>query len=318
MTRRHIRIEVNNAVFSLPYHVAQERGFFGDEELQVDLIPAGSGRDRDKEVPETPIEDHRAVKSYGWHEGIEAGEFSLYRACEWGQIRRTQDSRQGARVISKRAAVATQAIVVRGDAPYNVPADLHGVLVAVNMHAGSHYVTLALLEGSLARNEIRPGHVGGPRQRLRFLEDGRVGAAALMEPWITVAVTRGHKIICEAFYEGAEVGVPSLDPDAYAGVDRAIRRAVDSINESIRPYLKYMIREVPKEIAALGEDDFYPGRFRYVYPRPYTAEEYDRIYTWMVDRDLLSPESRFDAIVDGRLGACGPSPHAGDRAADRG
>ena len=203
------------------------------------------------------------MKSYGWHEGIEHGEFCMYRACEWGQIRRTQDSREGARVISKRAAVATQAIVVRGDSPYTVPADLHNVLVGVNMHAGSHYVTLALLEGYLKRHEIRPGHVGGPKQRLRFLEDGKLGAAALMEPWITVAVKRGHKIICEAFYEGAEVGVPSLDPEGYASIDRAIRSAVDSINDSIEPYLKYMIREVPKEIAELSEGDFYLGRFRY-------------------------------------------------------
>ena len=298
-----MKIEVNNAVFSLPYHVAQQEGFFRDEGIEVELIPAGSGRDRDKDVPREPIEDHAAVKSYGWHEGIEKGEFSMYRACEWGQIRRTQDSQEGVRVISKRAAVATQAIVVRGDSPYNVPADLHNVLVGVNMHAGSHYVTLALLEGYLQRDEIRPGHVGGPKQRLEFLENGKLGAAALMEPWVTVAVKRGHKIICEAFYEGAEVGVPSLDPEGYASVDRAIRTAVDRINAGIEPYLKYMISEVPKDIAELNEDDFYLGRFRYVYPRPYTAEEYERIYEWMVGWDLLSPESRFEAIVDGRISA---------------
>ena len=298
MPRKNLKIEVNNAVFSLPYHVAQEKGFFREEALDVELIPAGSGRDRDTEVPEKPIEDHKVVTSYGWHEGIEAGEYEMYRACEWGQIRRTQDSREGTRVISKRAAIATQAIVVRGGSPYNVPADLHNVLVGVNMHAGSHYVTLALLAGYLKRDEIRPGHVGGPKQRLRFLEDGKLGAAALMEPWITVAVKRGHKIICEAFYEGAEVGVPSLEPEGYASVDRAIRRAVDSINEGLEPYLAYMIAEVPKEIAALSEADFYLGRFRYVYPRPYTPEEYERIYEWMVGWDLLSPESRFEVIVD--------------------
>ena len=71
------RIEVNNAVFSLPYHVARERGIFTAEGLDVTLVPAGSGRDRDKEVPDKPIEDHTQVKSYGWHEGIEKGEFSM-------------------------------------------------------------------------------------------------------------------------------------------------------------------------------------------------------------------------------------------------
>lgn len=129
MSDSAVKIEVNNAVFSLPYHVALEEGYFADEGIDVQLMPAGSGRDRDKEVPDTPIEDHTAVRSYGWHEGIEHGEFSMYRACEWGQIRRTQDSNEGARVVAKRAAVATQAIVVSGDSPYNIPSDLHDVIV---------------------------------------------------------------------------------------------------------------------------------------------------------------------------------------------
>lgn len=293
------RIEVNNAVFSLPYHVAQERGIFKAEGLDVTLIPAGSGRDRDKEVPDKPIEDHTQVKSYGWHEGIEKGEFSMYRACEWGQIRRTQDSCQGARVVTKRAAVATQAIVAAGNSPYNIPRDLRNVLIGVNMHAGSHYSALQLLGGSmLGKNEVRVGHVGGPKQRLRFLEEGKIGAAALMEPWITVAVKRGHKIVCEGFYDGAEVAVPSLAPDTYARIDRSVRKAVDVINQDLRPFLKYMIGEVPSDICKLTESDFYLGRFRYLYPRPYTREEYDYVYNWMVDWGLLSPESTYEKIVD--------------------
>ena len=303
------RIEVNNAVFSLPYHVAQERGIFAAEGLDVTLVPAGSGRDRDKEVPDRPIEDHTQVKSYGWHEGIEKGEFSMYRACEWGQIRRTQDSCQGARVVTKRAAVATQAIVVAGNSPYNIPRDLRNVLIGVNMHAGSHYSALQLLGGSLlAKNEVRVGHVGGPKQRLRFLEEGKIGAAALMEPWITVAVKRGHKIVCEGFYDGAEVAVPSLAPDTYARIDRSVRMAVDVINKDLRPFLKYMMREVPADICKLTENDFYLGRFRYLYPRPYTREEYDYIYNWMVDWGLLSSDSTYDKIVDRQfVAAAGPA-----------
>jgi len=135
------------------------------------------------------------------------------------------------------------------------------------------------------------------------LEEGKIGAAALMEPWITVAVKRGHKILCEAFYEGAEVIVPSMNPDAYAKIDRAVRQAVDKINEGIEPYLGYMIREVPEDIAKLEPSDFFLGRFRYVYPRPYSPDEYERIYNWMVGWGLLAPESRFEAIVGKQLTA---------------
>ena len=298
------RIEVSNAVFSLPYHVAKEEGYFADEGYDVELVPAGSGRDRDKEVPEQPIEDHRLVKSYGWHEGIEKGEFCMYRACEWGQIRRTQDSTRNVRVISKRAAVATQAIVVRGDSACNVPQDLRGRTVAVNFHAGSHYITLSMLGGSMnSKSEVRAVHVGGPRQRLRFLEEGKVEAAAVMEPWITVAVRKGCKIICEAFYEGAEVATPDVNPEMYAAINRAINRAVEKINEDIRPYLKSMIREVPPDMAMLTEQDFYLPRFRYVAPRPYTREEYEHLYDWMTGWELLDPGSGYDRIVSVKTAA---------------
>src|SRR5688572_6219687 len=301
---RKTRIEVSNAVFSLPYHVALEEGYFADEGYDVELVPAGSGRDRNREVPERPIEDHRAVKSYGWHEGIEKGEFCMYRACEWGQIRRTQDSARNVKVVSKRAAVATQAIVVRGDAPYNVPQDLRGRSVAVNFHAGSHYITLSMLGGSMnGKDEVRAVHVGGPRQRLAFLEEGRVDAAALMEPWITVAAKRGLKIICEAFYEGAEVATPDVDPDMYAAITRAVMRAIERINADIRPWLKYLIREVPETLVPLTAADFYLQRFRYVAPRPYTREEYEHLHDWMVSWGLLDSDSDYDAIIDRQIAA---------------
>jgi NitT/TauT family transport system substrate-binding protein len=302
VTLAKTRIEVSNAVFSLPYHVALEESYFADEGYEVELVPAGSGRDRDREVPERPIEDHRKVKSYGWHEGIEKGEFCMYRACEWGQIRRTQDSERDVKVVAKRAAVATQAIVVRGDAPYNVPQDLRGRSVAVNFHAGSHYITLSMLGGSMnGRDEVRAVHVGGPRQRLAFLEAGRVDAAALMEPWITVAAKRGLKIICEAFYEGAEVATPDVDPAMYAAITRAVMKAVGKINVDIRPYLKYLIREVPESLARLTADDFYLPRFRYLAPRPYTREEYEHLRDWMVGWGLLGPDSDYDAIIDRQI-----------------
>jgi len=249
-----------------------------------------------------PEADPLQVNPFWRHAPFEEQATASFNACEWGQIRRTQDSAMSVKVISKRAAVATQAIVVRADSPCNVPQDLSGRTVAVNFHAGSHYITLSMLGGSMnEKREVRAVHVGGPRQRLRFLEEGKVEAAAVMEPWITVAAKKGHKIICEAFYEGAEVATPDVDPEMYAAINRAINKAVKRINADIRPYLKYLIREVPADVAKLAVEDFYLPRFRYVAPRPYTREEYEHLHDWMVGWDLLDRESGYDRIVGAKL-----------------
>lgn len=294
------KVELNNAVFSLPDIVAKSEGYFEQEGLDVELV-LPKKRQEMLAAPAAPMTEHAAIQSFLWHEGIEKGEFLVYHACEWGQMRRTQDTATGAKVITKRAAVSTQAIIVRGDAPYNVPQDLANVEVAVNFHAGSHYITLGMLAGFMSRDEVKTIHIGVPNQRFRAVLDGRVKAAAVMEPWISLAERMGMKVICEAFYNGLEVADTSVDEQIFTGLHRAHIKAVDKIREDITPWLKHLIDEVPRNLFDFKAEHLHLPRLRYNYPEPYTPEEFSRTQQWMSEWGLIRSDSTWDKLVDVRV-----------------
>ncbi len=298
MALKKIVSETSSPIFSLPYFVARDEGYFAEEGLELELVRKGQ-----REATITPIEDHRLISSFSGISPFEKGEASLYRACEWGQIRRSYDSQVGGQVISKRAAVGSQAIFVRPDDPANHPQDLANRSVAVNFHHGSHYIGIQSLEGFLDKDEINIVHIGGPKERFEALRDGKVDAAAVMEPWITVAEKLGYKLIVEAFYVGSEIASPDLDPDTYDAIQRAVTKAVHKINEDPKPYLHYLIADVPEDITPLTPEDFRRDRLRYIEPAPYPIEQFQRTYNWMVAWDLIAEDADFTQIVDNRIPA---------------
>jgi NitT/TauT family transport system substrate-binding protein len=128
-----------------------------------------------------------------------------------------------------------------------------------------------------------------------------VDAIAVMEPWITVAQKLGYKILAEAHYVGLEIGSPALDPDSLNAVNRAVSRAARKITADPYPYVHYLIADVPPDVVSLAPADFSRNRLRYVDPEPYSQEDFERTYSWMVSWGLIEPDSSFGQIVDNRV-----------------
>jgi NitT/TauT family transport system substrate-binding protein len=207
----------------------------------------------------------------------------------------------GGQVISKRSAVVSQAIIVRGDSPDIHPQDLRNVPIAVHFHAGSQYMTLQMLEGFLSRNEIKLVHIPVSAQRYKALLKGMVDAITVPEPWISLAEKQKCKLICEAFCVGSEVASPDIKPEIYAAINRAIEKAVRLINRDKKKYLRYFIADIPRGMGALKPEDFHLARLHYVNPAPYPREEFQRAYEWMLSWNLIKPDASFKALVDNRI-----------------
>ncbi|MFC4563626.1 ABC transporter substrate-binding protein [Nocardiopsis mangrovi] len=293
MPRKRVTMELMSLIFSLPQLVAADEGFYAEEGIDVDFVPKGYA-----DTGVSYLDDHELVSAFGAaRSNFENGAADLYRACEWGQIRRSHDTAVGGRVVSKRAAVGSQAILTRPGSPLVHPQDLANREVAVNFHHGSHYLALQALEGFLPREEIKVVHAGGPQQRFEALRDGRVDAAALMEPWITVAEKQGYRLLAEAFYVGSEIASPHVDPETFEALNRAVVKAVRKLNDDPRPYLHHLIGEVPDEIGKPAPEDFPIGRLRFVDPEPYPEEQFQRTYDWMVGWGLIKDDSSYGGLV---------------------
>jgi|GEM_PF-67685 len=289
------------AVFSLPWLVARDEGFFAAEDIEVEFVRSPK-REAKLERREHRINDPKQVDSIGVHVLFETGEAQFQRGCEWGQIRRAYDSRCGGLIVSKRAAVVCQAILVRPDSPYVHPRDLSGVEVAVHFHAGSHYLTLQMLEGFLPRDSIQVAHIPVTSHRVKALLEGQVEAITVAEPWISFAEKQQCKLISEAYCLGSEVAAPEIDAGVYQAVERAIKKAVRLINADKKKYLHYLIADIPPDVGALAPEDFHLPRLRYVDPAPYPLEEFEQACRWMLSWGLIEPNAAFEQVVDNRIG----------------
>lgn len=196
--------------------------------------------------------------------------------------------------------------MVRPDSPHNYPGTLGNKPVAVQFHAGSHYVALRLLEGYLPEEKLKLVHYGSPQQRFEAMWNGEVDACAVMEPWIALGEKLGCKVLCEGHYLGAENASDDMDPETFAAINRAVAKAVAMLNADKRKYLHYLIDD-PRHAAALTKyggltpEDFHLPRLRYTTATPYTDEIVEDTYNWMVRWGLISRVACTADLVDNRL-----------------
>ena len=296
MTKK-ISVEDRIAVFNLPWMVARDEGLLEKEGLEVSFI-----RPSDQYVQRPQHQtDHNAVESFQSHSPFEEGSTDLFNACEWGQIKRSADSKTGGAIVAKRPSVAVQGLYSLPGSSIYVPQDLRNKPVGVSFHNGSHYATLQMLEGFLERKEINLIHLHTPQQRYEALMNGEVVSSCLIQPWITLAEKNGYTRITETFYYGSDIGSQALDAETYEAIARVMREAVRRINANKVKYLHYFIREVPPELGTLTPEDFDLTRLRYIDPAPYPKEEFDKTYEWMVGWGLVEADTPFESLVDNRI-----------------
>lgn len=298
LSRTKLVVESAEAVLGLHWFVARDHTA-RDEGLDIEIVTPGIKTKFDWTDPRS--RDHHLVSSTNYQKAFEQGKCDIYRACEWGQIRRTYDNPRGP-IVARRPTMVYQGIFVRPDSPINATINLAGKSVGVQFHQGSHYSTLAMLEGFVRREDIRVVHAGMVQERYEALMSGEVDAATLMEPWVSLAHKNGCKEIVATFYQGTENAREDMDPEVWEAALRAVRKAVKLLNTDKKKYIHYMLEEIPEKYSSqLSVEDFYLPRLRYVDPAPYTKEEFDRAFNWMLTWDLVGADAKYEGLVCNKI-----------------
>jgi len=291
------QVAIMNAVHDLPVLVARDAGFFRDEGLDLEFVttPGMAQTTTSHFVKFDSVFDRPLDSVYN------EGGIDQYRMCEWGIMKRAveADSQglRGRKIVALGASMSMFAVVVSRDSGYYEPEMLKDKPIAVTPNNGSEFTTLKMMEGFLAPEHVKRIHAGSMLKRLEAVRDGRIAAASVMEPWISVAQKWGLRILIESHSTRAEAAGDELDGPTLAKMFRAQARAVELLEKDPAPYAHYLARETG---GLLQPHELQTWRLLHAAPQPYTRERFDDTYNWTVKWNMTVPGATYENTVDNR------------------
>ena len=291
------KVAVMNAVHDLPVLVARDKGYFKDEGLDLEFVttPGMAQVTTSHSVKFDSVFDRPLDSVYN------EGGIDQYRMCEWGIMKRAVEADtqglRGRRIVALGASMSKFAIVVARDSKIYEPEMLKDKPIAVTPNNGSEFTTLKMIEGFLEPSHVQRTNIGSMLKRLEAVRDGKVAAASLMEPWISVAQKWGMRILIESHSTRAEAAGDDLDGATLKKMFRAQARAVEVIEKDPTPFAHYLSCETG---GLIQPEELQTWRLLHAAPQPYTRERFDDTYNWTMKWNMTVPGATYENTVDNR------------------
>jgi NitT/TauT family transport system substrate-binding protein len=293
-----VRASMMNAIHDLPLLVARDEGFFRDEGLDVEILKTpGSGQHN---------ADHQALRDDIFKRTMEKlydeGQCDQFRMCEWGIMKRAVESNldsglRRAKIVALGSAMSSFAIVTDPKLGIYEPEQLKNEPIAVSPYNGSHFTMLKMMEGFIKRDEIKIVNMGTHRERLDALRAGKVKAASLQEPWISVAEAQGCRVLIESRSTRSEAAGDEMDGPTLRKMFKAEMHAAEAIQKHPEKYAHYIVEEAG---GLIGLEDLKLSRILNAPPTPYTRDRFNDNYNWTLAWGLVPPGATYENTVDNR------------------
>lgn len=219
-----LRVAVLPILDALPMHVALEKGYFAEENLEVELVPVNSGPERDQLMQSGQID---------------AMINEIVSVLFYNQAQTEVVIVRFARAATPESPVFS--IVAAAGSGIESVEDLAGVEIGISEATVIEYMTDRVLQNAgLSPEEINTVAVPRIPDRLALLQSGELHAATLPDPVTGLAVLDGATVIIDDSTlpeVGTSVITFNLDtveekPEAVRGFLAALEKAVADLNSS--------------------------------------------------------------------------------------
>lgn len=279
----NITIGIMPDVDSIPFIIAQEKGYFKEEGIEVTISPFKSAVDRDSALQsgnlDGTISDMLAVAF------AKSGGFDV--------------------TITSLTSGSYKLVVNQNETAPTIE-ELKGKDVAISKNTIIEYVTdRIMIAGGLVPQDINKIFIPQIPTRLEMLQNGKISAATLPEPMATIAVKNGGRILNSSDQLGISPGVMIFTTKAVGEKEKEIRAMYRAYNKAI----DYLAHE-PMEnyIDVLIEKGGFPSSVKgaLVLPKYQKAaapkgKDVEECMKWLQDRQLIPKIYSFQEVVDDRF-----------------
>lgn len=281
-----VRVAVLPIMDALPMYVADEEGFFAEQNVNVEFVPVTSAPERDQIIQagqaDAMINEVLSTLFYNEQENqITTVRYARVATPEFPQYY----------------------VLASGASGITTPDGLTGQEIGISQGTIIEYVTDRLLQAEgLAADEIMTVAVPGISDRMSLLGSGELTGATLPDPLASLAVQGGAVVVVDDSRH-PEYGHSTIsfrtefveaNPDAVRGFLAAMEQAVEAINGDKEKYSDLLSERnlVPEPL--LGT---------YVIPDFPTASvppqsQWDDVLAWAMEKGYVAAELQYEDSID--------------------
>ena len=280
---KSITIGLMPDVDSIPFIIAQEKGYFKEEGVTVILKPFKSAMERDSALQSGNLDG--AISDILAEAFAKAGGFDT--------------------VITALTNGNYKLVVNKGETAATIQA-LKGKEVAISKNTIIDYVTDRIAaEAQLTAADINKTVIPQIPARLEMLQNGKIAAATLPDPLASVAVKNGGKVISTSEQLGINPGVMLFTSRAVKDKEQEIQAMYRAYNKAVA----YLAREpLDSYLDLVIEKAGFPQEVKgaLVLPKYKQAtapqqKDVDDVIAWMQARQLIQQKYQYADLVDTRF-----------------